>query len=89
VWASYKSHDGITKPLLDVGAQVYITKKKSLTVLMLVTQRGHDGVAKLLLLDGGAQVDTADRDGWAALIFASRRGHDAAIKLLRDHGAKR
>ena len=56
------------------------------TSLMIASNRGHKGIAKLLL-DYGMGPNITNSLGMTALMHAAYSGHKAVAKLLLDYGA--
>uniref|UniRef100_A0A0G4ICY2 Uncharacterized protein n=1 Tax=Chromera velia CCMP2878 TaxID=1169474 RepID=A0A0G4ICY2_9ALVE len=53
------------------------------TALMLVSDRGHTDIVRLLV-DAKANVDMQDKNGQTALILVSCKGHADIVRLLVD-----
>ncbi len=72
--------------LIDVGADINARNKAGKTALMMVTQRGYEGMAKFLL-DAGANINARDKDGQTALHLAAGWSDKYIVKLLLTYGA--
>jgi ankyrin repeat protein len=90
---SYLAEEGddvILAVLLNSGLiEVDVNSRDLLdrTPLSHAAERGHLGVAKLLL-EKGAEVDLSDcHQGMSPLAHACHRGYKAVVTLLLDHGA--
>ena len=57
------------------------------TALYLAAERGHEGVARLLL-EKGAGLDSKDTYGRTPLSCAAENGHEAVVRLLLEKGAE-
>lgn len=49
---------------------------------MLVTEKGHEGVVKLLLDTRTVDVGSRDSQNWTPLSWASKDGYEAVVRLF-------
>ena len=74
------------KEFIAKGADVNAKTKEGNTVLMEVSEKGHQDIVQLLL-DKGADVNAQKGGGWTALMSASMQGHTGIVQLLIAKGA--
>jgi len=77
--------DDITqiRELIKAGADVNVRNQYGATPLMMMSQKGHSEIVKLLL-EAGADVNAADTDGCTSLWMASQNDHSEVVKLLLE-----
>ncbi|HLJ56181.1 MAG TPA: ankyrin repeat domain-containing protein [Chthonomonadaceae bacterium] len=73
--------------LLDAGCPVDPRDRLEMTPLLWAINKGHAGVARLLL-ERGADVHAVNSVGGAAIRIAARRRSADLIALLKEHGAR-
>ena len=94
--AAWMGDVGIVEVLLDKGVSVNSAADQSgWNALMVAAEKGHFGVASLLV-ERGADINARNREGKTALMLACERnlfslapgyGHSAIIQLLLEKGA--
>eukprot|EP00316_Scyphosphaera_apsteinii_P009296 CAMPEP_0119298594 /NCGR_PEP_ID=MMETSP1333-20130426/759_1 /TAXON_ID=418940 /ORGANISM="Scyphosphaera apsteinii, Strain RCC1455" /LENGTH=239 /DNA_ID=CAMNT_0007299741 /DNA_START=27 /DNA_END=746 /DNA_ORIENTATION=+ len=89
--ACINGHVEIAKTLIDAGADVTATNKKSATALHVAAKGGTrcEGCAKLLLQYDPVRkaIDAQDCEGNTALVLASKHGTTDTLKRIIDAGA--
>jgi hypothetical protein len=85
-WACEHGHEHVARALLDGkcegrGAEVDARDKTGWTPLMMASQKGHEGVVRLLLARG-ARPELQDNGGWTALHLAVQYDHAGTVALL-------
>jgi ankyrin repeat protein len=80
-------HAGITKLLIESGADVSAENNENETPLMYASWNGKKDTVKLLLANG-ANVDKKNKNGDTALVLAETKGHTHIIRLLKNAGSK-
>lgn len=85
--ASMNGDPGVTRALLDAGANANSANANGTTALMLAASSGNPDAIQVLL-EHGAGVNTRESaHGQTALMFAAALNRSAAVKVLLNHGA--
>ena len=85
--AAENGHTGMSKLLIEKGADVNGKNKHGKTPLHYAAGNGNAAVAELLI-EKGADVNAKDKDGKTPLAIAIKAGHEEVANLLHNHGAK-
>ena len=77
---------GITRCLLENGANANMANTEGLTPLMIAADKGYLEMSRLLV-EKGASVNATNRNGASSLMLAAQKGQWAVVQLLGEHGA--
>lgn len=84
--AASRGHVGVTRLLLDCGADVAAQDKRVWTPLHRASAEGHADLVRILFERGG-DLNARDNHGYAPLLWASHRGQVEAAHVLLECGA--
>lgn len=84
--AAKNGHNGLTKQLVESGAEIDARAKDGSTPLHLAAAAGHRATAEVLV-DAMSDVNALDEQGRTPLRLAEDNGHEEMAAMLREHGA--
>lgn len=72
---------------LKARSKMMEMRKYGRTALSWATERGHEGVVRLLLADSRVNVDLYDANGHTPIDWADKQGHRMIRELLAEHSS--